>query len=354
MDHGHLDAAVGDRARGLQPEQAAADHHGAAGAVGAAADRADVVAGAERRRALDPFDRRQERARAGGEHQRVERDPLPVAVIGDAILDVDDLRRELDLVLEVPALRVQRQVGRRAVAGEVVAEPDAVVRQAALVGRERDAPALVIEHGRRRLDARGAGADDQQVLLGALAAALAERLDADRGGLQRGLAGDRVGLAVGEVVDAAVARGRVQQAPVKRGERGAGAQRRIEPDAQLHGALAGDDPREVTVLQPRAIGVVGVQLDERLGLVEDQLGRLAGAGHRVPLAGDPAGGEDQRVLVVGRVGGIAGLGGRQHGLAALGVEVPVEVEPQRARVRGRADRPLQRALRVQARVGTPD
>ena len=71
VDDGDRDAAVGDRARGLEPEQPAADHDGAPRAVGAAADGADVVAGAERDRPLDALDRRQERARAGGQDERV-------------------------------------------------------------------------------------------------------------------------------------------------------------------------------------------------------------------------------------------------------------------------------------------
>ena len=64
---------------------------------------------------------------------------------------------------------------------------------------------------------------------GAALAARLHRLDADRGRLQAGLARHRVGLAVREVVDAARARRGVQRAPVERGERGALAQRRVEP-----------------------------------------------------------------------------------------------------------------------------
>ena len=171
-------------------------------------------------RALDALDRRQERARAGGQDERVvgelRRRRRVVATRRSASTSTTAPQKR-DLALAVPALRVQRQVGRGAVAGEVVGEPDAVVGQPGLVAGERDA---------RSRRARGSvsavatpdvpAADDQHVLACACGARSPDRLDADRGRLQAGLAGDRVGLAVGEVVDAAGARGRVQRAPVER------------------------------------------------------------------------------------------------------------------------------------------
>ena len=90
VDDGDRDAAVGDRARGLEPEQAAADHDGAPRAVGAAADGADVVARAERDRALDALDRRQERARAGGQDERVVGDRRRSSVVATPVAGVDD------------------------------------------------------------------------------------------------------------------------------------------------------------------------------------------------------------------------------------------------------------------------
>ena len=98
-------------------------------AVGAAADGADVVAGAERDRPLDALDRRQERARAGRQDERVVADRAGVRG-RHAVAGVGDPAAARDAVLAVPALVVQREVGRLAVPGEVIGEPDAVVRAA--------------------------------------------------------------------------------------------------------------------------------------------------------------------------------------------------------------------------------
>ena len=217
VDDGDRDPAVRDRTRGLQPEQPAADHDRSSRPVRAAADGADVVAGAERRRALDPLDRWKERARARRQHERVVGLLRAVGEGGDAPLgvDIDDRAAEGDLAVQVPGLRVQREVGGGFVAGEMVAERDAVVRLTAFVAGDRDARVAVLEDRLRGGDAGVSAADDQHVL-GAPAAACRDRLDADRGRLQAGLTRHRVGLAVGEVVEAAVPRGRVQLAPVER------------------------------------------------------------------------------------------------------------------------------------------
>ena len=75
VDDGDLDAALAQAARGLEPEQAAADHDGGAGAApprrGSRACRR--ASGTRTRRALEPGDRRQPRRGAGGEHERRRR-----------------------------------------------------------------------------------------------------------------------------------------------------------------------------------------------------------------------------------------------------------------------------------------
>ena len=57
-------------------------------------------------------------------------------------------------------------------AGEVVGEPDAVVREAVLAGGERDREVAVLEQVLGGGDARGAGADDQDAARAAAAAGL--------------------------------------------------------------------------------------------------------------------------------------------------------------------------------------
>ena len=72
--------------------------------------------------------------------------------------------RQRDAALAVPALVVQRQVGRLAMPGEVVGEPDAVVRQPGLGAGERDRELAVLEQRLGGGDAAGAGADDEHAL----------------------------------------------------------------------------------------------------------------------------------------------------------------------------------------------
>ena len=89
-------------------------------------------AGAERDRVLDALDRRHERARAGGQDERVVGDGRPSASCATPSRASTIRAAALDPALAVPALVVQRKVGRLAVAGEVVGEPDAVVREPGL------------------------------------------------------------------------------------------------------------------------------------------------------------------------------------------------------------------------------
>ena len=264
-----------------------------------------------------------------------------------------------DLAVQVPGLRVQREVGGGSWPARWSLSATRSYGSTALVAGDRDARVAVLEDRFRGGDAGVSAADDQHVL-GAPAAACRDRLDADRGRLQAGLARHRVGLAVGEVVEAAVARGRVQLAPVEGRERGAGAQAVVEADLQRHRAAAGGHARVLAVLEPGALGVLGVQLEERLGVGRQQLRRLGRAGHRVPLARDPAGGQDEREVGVGRVGGVAGEGGLQDRRAGLGGEAAVGVQAGGAGVVGRCGTatgwsrsPAARGSRPIGRTGGP-
>ena len=186
----------------------------------------------------------------------------------DARVDVDDLGAgaQLDPALAVPAAVVQRQVGRLAVAGEVVGEPDAVVRQPGLGADERDAPVAVGEHRLGRRDAGRAGADDRAANACARRGAPAPARRAPRIAFSPGWRETGSVSRCMQVVDAAGAGGSVQRAPVKRRERGALAQRLVEAHAQRDRAAARDDARPLAVAQPGAARVGRVQLEERLRL----------------------------------------------------------------------------------------
>ena len=69
-----------------------------------------------------------------------------------------------------------------------------------------------------------------------------------------------------------------------------------------------------------------MDLDEGRRLALDELGRLGRAGQGVPVGVEPAGGQDQRELVVGRLARGLVRPGEEPGPAVGGREVAVEVE----------------------------
>ncbi len=75
LDDGDFEAVTEQAARRFQPEQAAADDHGAVAVLGVGADGGAVIQGAEDEDALllRALHRRHERPRAGGQDQEVVR-----------------------------------------------------------------------------------------------------------------------------------------------------------------------------------------------------------------------------------------------------------------------------------------
>ena len=80
VQHGDARARLGEAVGGLEPEQAAADHHDAVAGAGAMPDGPDVADVAERDDAGQRHagDRGPDRLRAGREHELRERQRLPI------------------------------------------------------------------------------------------------------------------------------------------------------------------------------------------------------------------------------------------------------------------------------------
>ena len=143
---GHRAALRGDPARGLEAEQAAADHRGAGDAAlrRGEANRVAVGGVAERMHAVeaDPGDRRHQRLRTGREHELVERELVDVVEAEHAALGVDPrddpADEQLDVVVGVPLGGAQLERLRVLAADEDLRQPHAVVRGAALAADERD------------------------------------------------------------------------------------------------------------------------------------------------------------------------------------------------------------------------
>ena len=146
LDHARLQAELLERSRRLEPQQAAADHHALLRALRVRFDREHVV-----QRAIDEAapritvrDRRHERARAGGQHQHVIRQPEARAREHQALRAIDALgavpKPRVDLELRVALARCHLQLSSgRAV--EIGAEMHAVVSEAG----------LLTDHGDREL-----------------------------------------------------------------------------------------------------------------------------------------------------------------------------------------------------------
>ena len=154
VDDGDRDPAVGDRARGLQAEQPAADHDRAARAVRAAADRAHVVAGAERRsRARCRRSAAGTRASRWRGRARRRRAASPSASVVDAPLGVDVGDRAAEARSRAPGTSglvcSGRSVASRWPARWSVS-PTRSYGQPALVAGERDARVAVLEAASRR------------------------------------------------------------------------------------------------------------------------------------------------------------------------------------------------------------
>ena len=117
-------------------------------------------------------------------------------------------------------------------------------------------------------------------------------------------------------------------------------------------AAARGDLHEVPVLDPRALRVGHVDLDDRLGRARAQRGGLPGARQRVPVIAHAACREGQRKHAVGELGGL-GVGDGHEARAAVGRRKDaVAVEPGGAGMLGRGRRPLHGA-RAQPRVAQP-
>lgn len=97
----------------------------------------------------------------------------------------------------------------------------------------------------------------------------------------------------------------MQRSPVEWGERGAAWNGRADPRSQHRVPPPRANTDELAVVGARRARVLSVELDERLGLGDEQFASLAGPGHRVPLIGDPSGGQHEREVggrAVGRLG----------------------------------------------------
>ena len=200
---GDVDAELAQPARGLEPEQPAADDDGGLRARRRAADRAHVGERAERVdvRAVEPGDRRQPRRGARGQHE---------LVVGDrrAVGELELARAQVDRA--APRRRAGASTPRSAnhsgpfsasrssatLAGERLREQHAVVGRLRLAADERDLPRAglgVREHrlgggepGHPGADARPAGGRRRA------RACDADRLDPHRAGLQLGLQRGRI------------------------------------------------------------------------------------------------------------------------------------------------------------------
>jgi hypothetical protein len=157
--------------RGLEPEQAAADHDRLLALARALEQAARVVERAEDEHAVlvEPLDRRHEGAAAGGEQQHVVR--RDAAVVAGHVLRVAvhvhdaDAEAQVDVVFLIPVEPVDDDVVGRLLAGEHRREHDAVVVDVGLVAEDRHREArLVLEDLLEAVHPGHAVADDDQPL----------------------------------------------------------------------------------------------------------------------------------------------------------------------------------------------
>ena len=205
--------------------------------------------------------------------------------------------------------------------GQRLRQPDAVVGQLRLRADNRQRLARrAVRH--ELLDHREAGhaaAHDQGSRRRSAAPILgaSERLHADGGRFELGLARHRVESGARQLVERRLTGGEVEGAPVERRERNALRERVDDPRGHSRGSAPRDEPHRLAVADACTPSVRRVQLDERACITLEQLGRLPRARHRVPLPGNAPAGEEQRVIVVGAIGR-RGVRSRRHPRAPTG------------------------------------
>ena len=255
LDDRDHDAVGAQPGGGLEAEQPAADDD-RAGTGRRGGERVGVAPGAKDvdMREVDARHRRNERPRAGREHERV-------VGMGDAGVVDDGARVEVervgaaaaaqvDLVVGVPRQRAQLELAGPARAREQLGEQHAVVGRPGLLAEHDDLPVLRLAAAQRLLDdgeAGHPGADDDEPLRRGGRAppdrvdALAHPLQPDGDGLQLGLLGGRVDGAERQRVQRARAGDGVHRAPVKGDERDAARHALVERDRHAQLAAARDD-----------------------------------------------------------------------------------------------------------------
>jgi hypothetical protein len=180
MDDVDLHPALEQPARGLQTEQAAADHGDAPSAARPVEHRVGIGDGAKAEDAGDrravvehAVDRREERAAARGDDELVVAVRRAVGGVDGPRIAIDRRHAhagvQRDRVALVPVERVEEDPGRILGAGEDVRQRDAVVVAVRLVAEHRDVEQLGAAAFEDLLDRAGAGhavADDDQALPG--------------------------------------------------------------------------------------------------------------------------------------------------------------------------------------------
>ena len=166
-DDVNLEISSPERGRGLEPDEAAADHHGALGALRGVDDRAAVGERAERVyvRAIGARHVQADGLRAGREQQRVVLERLAAVHLELLVLRVDPrgaAADDVDLVLGVEVVGAKRDPFLGRVAREVVlGQVGPVVRRSVVLVDDGE-PSLVAR-ATKHLGGRGAGgapADD--------------------------------------------------------------------------------------------------------------------------------------------------------------------------------------------------
>jgi hypothetical protein len=183
VHHCHRHALRDQTARGLQPQQPAAEHAGAPHAPAGGEDLFAVLRGAEDVDAglLDARDRGHQRRRAGGERERRVGQPLARGGRHDPRRAVDRRDRgagaQRDAVILVPGVGTQPQLLGIARLGQQVGQAHAVVGRAPLRRQDRDRQLRAQLAGTlgERL-ARDAAADDHQPRSGVAIGHAASRL----------------------------------------------------------------------------------------------------------------------------------------------------------------------------------
>ena len=176
----------------------------------------------------------------------------------------------------------------------------------------------------------GALPPQQQQRVGQVGAAHGDRAVLELGLLRVGVEGG-----AGQRVDA----GRVQRVapPVHCHEGLAAADLVGGVGAQHDLAAAAADLHQLAVGNAEPGQLARVQVDARLADVGVEARQLAGAAHAVPLVAQPAGGEVQRIVRVGRFGGGGAHRHHETGAPVVGGEAAVGIQPgPRRRVAGGA------------------